>query len=176
MTPNTKECSNNTKLFYKNQMTSNYKQEEQRLRKIIKEHVKSANDTTNIQLFIYYTNKKLSQLFLKNNQHKKEFFNVVYMYTCDNDRCQPDQSYIGYTTSTLRQRMTFHAQNGSIKEHNNVQHNKKSVTKDLLNNTKILGAFPNKQELIIAEALMIKQHKPTINSQQEFSSTTLHIF
>lgn len=168
--------NNTVKLFYRNQMSNKYKQEEICLKKMIGDCVHPTDPQSRLSLHIYYKNRKLSQLFIKNNQHEKEIFNVVYQYTCNNDRCQPSQSYIGYTTSTLRQRMTFHAQNCSIKLHNNTVHDFKATTKQLLESTIVLTKCSSKQDLKIAEALHIKQARPTINEQQEFSCATLQIF
>ena len=43
------------------------------------------------------------------------------------------QSYIGYTTTTVKQRMTTHAQNGSTKNHNNEAHYLNKQTKEIMN-------------------------------------------
>ena len=52
------------KLFYKNQMTNNYKQVENELKRIIDMTVTGKNNNE-IKLFIYYKNKKLKKSSLK---------------------------------------------------------------------------------------------------------------
>ena len=56
------------KLYYRNQMRTQHKQEEHNVRKIISENVTARVNST-INLAIYYKNSKLSQLLIKNNIH-----------------------------------------------------------------------------------------------------------
>ena len=92
------------------------------------------------------------------------------------DGCQPNQSYIGYTTTSIKQRMTSHAQNGSIKNHNLNQHNSRISTNDIIDQIKILFNAPNKTDLRIAEALLIKKHNPSRNNQSDTFTRTLQVF
>ena len=164
-------------LYYRNQMSSNYKQEEINLKKIVNNHVSSVNINTTIKLSIYYKNPKLSQLFIKNNLYKDNIeSNVVYKYTCNQEGCQPHQFYIGYTTTSLKQRITAHTQQGSIREHNLTTHNSKTVTAEVLNNVQVIHRSNSKQELQIAESLHIKQQKPPLNNQREGETRILQIF
>ena len=79
-------------LFCRNQMTSQYAQDERNLNKILASNVKPAEGKT-ISLHIYYKNKKLKQLFVKNNPHKStEESHVVYRYVCPREECQPSQN------------------------------------------------------------------------------------
>ena len=57
-------------LFYKNQMHSRYKQEEQSLKNIWNNHVKPEPGIS-LKLRIYYKNKTVSNLFIENNPHCK---------------------------------------------------------------------------------------------------------
>ena len=50
------------KLFYRNQMTSNYKIEEKQLQQIIHNNIKSVFPDVHVKLLIYYKNKKLNSL------------------------------------------------------------------------------------------------------------------
>lgn len=176
------QCNNNLntnkiELFYRNQMSSSYKHEEKQLRKIIKENVNPVAPSTQVQLRIYYRNRKLSNLFIKNSpRNDSSDFNVVYQYTCPSEQCQLAHTYIGYTECTLKQRMTYHCTCGSIKNHNKTAHQKKICTKELLESTTILRKESNKEELMIAEALLIKEKKPTINLQNDGFQRTLLIF
>ena len=53
------------KLYYRNQMTSQYKQDERNLRSVIDQYVTPEQDKT-LKLFIYYKNRKVSNMFVKN--------------------------------------------------------------------------------------------------------------
>ena len=92
-------------LHYRNQMTGSYKQIENELRKIINTNVQPTNTEQQIQLLIFYRNKKLKSLFIRNNsQVQSETFNVVYKYTCDKVHSTSAQEvcYIGCTRTTLK--------------------------------------------------------------------------
>ena len=49
-------------------------------------------------------------------------------------------------------------------------------TQELLQNTRIERKFPVKEDLIIAETLIIKEQKPTLNAQKEGEVRVLLIF
>ena len=159
-------------------MTSMYKQEEKTLRKIVRTHVLPAPEKV-VRLNIYYKNKKVSNLFIKNNPHKKtleEQSHVVYRYSCNAEECNPSQTYIGYTTTTLKQRMTTHAQNGSIKSHSMERHDHVIRTAEILKQIKVIYSSPDRLELLLAEALLIKSQEPTINNQREGETRILDVF
>jgi predicted GIY-YIG superfamily endonuclease len=142
-------------LFYRGQMSNQYKQEEKNLRKILADNI-SPRQNASIQLSIYYKNTKLSQLFIKNNIHKDNSkSHVVYKYTCNQVECQPHQYYIGYTTTTLKQRMTTHTQTGSIHSHHKDTHGSKRRTAELLETTTPIHKSQDRFELQVAEALFI---------------------
>ena len=104
-------------LFYKNQMTSYYKNEEIQIRKIISDHVKLKEINTAINLLIYCKSRKLKNLIikLKNNQNPTSVdSNVVYMYKCPEDGCNTTSEYIGHTTNKLRDCLQQHTYKGSI--------------------------------------------------------------
>ena len=163
-------------LYYRNQMTSTYKQEELNLKRLIETHVKPT-DERKIKLMIYYKNKKLRNMFIRNNpDYDSTDHHVVYQYECPSGECQPSKTYIGYTTTTLKQRLTTHAQNGSIATHSSTTHQNKIRTKEIMDHTTVLFRSTEKNELIIAEALLIKLKQPTINSQKEGETRILKIF
>ena len=165
-----------TKLYYRSQMSSQYKQEEKNLQDIIKNNIKPVNNQK-IELMIYYKNKKLSNLLIRNNPHKdSEENHVVYQYKCPSGECEPPQTYIGYTTTTLKQRTTSHAQNGSIKDHNTTTHQLKIRSKEILDNTTVLFRSTDKTDLTIAEALLIKTKSPRLNNKKEGETRILKVF
>ena len=50
------------------------------------------------------------------------------------------------------------------------------IDNEILNNTRILVTYNNKQQLTIAEALLIKDKKPVLNLQREGEQRVLQIF
>ena len=175
-----KEDDNQTKqkltLFYKNQMTSYYKIEENHIRKIIDRHIKPKQDNIEIKLQIYYKSKKLKNLIIKNNPNPStDNANVVYAYKCPEDSCNAVSEYVGYTTNALRKRLQQHTYKGAIKDHA-LRHNRVLDLNHCTTNTQVIGRNNSKQEIIILEALLIKQRKPLINIQSENFNTTLNFF
>lgn len=174
--PTVPETTTNINLYYRNQMHNQYKQEEQNLRKIVQDHITPHNEAK-INLRIYYKNRKLSHLLIKNNCNKSDVKSrAVYRYDCDKPECQQRQFYIGYTCTSLKQRMTTHAQNGSILNHNQTEHNIKIKAAAILDQITILHSSQDKLELQIAEALFIKELNPPLNSQREGEVRILHVF
>jgi len=171
--------SNDIKLFYKNQMTSQYKQEENNLRNILMKHVKTNNDNDKIKINIYYKNRKLKDLLIKNNTvvlEKSKRSHVIYRYNCPKEVCQPSTMYLGYTECALIDRLRNHTQHGSILQHSKDTHNAKVSTKELVDATEILRQMKSKEELLIGEALLIKEQNPSLNSQREGEVRVLLIF
>ena len=163
-------------LYFKNQMSSQYKQEEHTLQKIVSDHVTPNTDNIDIKLHIYYKCKTIKNLFIRNNPHKDVSSHVVYQYSCPRAGCQPAQTYIGYTECSLTDRVRNHAQNGAIRNHSFEEHNTKITTNEILQATTVLRHFTVKEELLIAEALLIKQENPTLNGQREGEARILSIF
>ena len=172
------ETSNSIKLFYQSQMTSNYKMEEQQIKEIVEKNIKPSNPAEDIKLHIFYRNKKLRNLVMRNRYHKTEdYHHVVYQYTCTLGECNSSQSYIGYTESTLTERIRNHGQHGSIIRHLREYHNiQRQKTTELLKNVKVIGRASTKQELLLLEALLIQQEKPSLNQQEEGRDRILNVF
>ena len=156
-------------------MTYNYKQVEKELQTIIKRNIKPTASSSSVNLRIYYKNKKLKDLLIKNNMNpSKEQYNVIYKYNCNEVQCTTAQAaYIGHTTTTLKERMKQHA---SIKKHHPEVHNQNITSSTMLAHTSVIAKFNNKQDLTIAEALYIIQEKPIINTQTDDFHRTLNIF
>ena len=163
------------RLFYHNQMNCQYKQEEINLKHIIFKNV-APIENHDLKLLIYYKNSKIRNLFIRNSPKKIIDHHIVYQYKCPKGECQPPATYIGYTTTTLKQRMTTHSQTGSIASHNQEKHKIKIRTNNILENTTVLFHSPEKSDLLIAEALLIKQKSPIINNQKEGETRILKIF
>ena len=167
-------------IFYENQMSSHYKMEEKQLKGIINQYVKPVDANKTLNLVIYYKNRKLKNLLIKNkNTQQKQVSqesSVVYQYTCNKEGCN-SSSYIGYTMCTVSERFRMHTQKSSIKKHLTEQHGIAKVPrKELLESTTILRRCNKKRTLIMTEAILIKEKKPVINSQQEGCDRLLKIF
>jgi len=168
-------------IYYESQMTSYYKTEERRLKEIIYSNVLPSDESKLIQVIIYYRNRKMKNLFIKNRTFIKEGvankYGVVYRFVCKNDGCHPGNDYIGYTTCTLSERFRMHTFNGSIKKHLIEHHHFNKIHKaELLETTEILRHCRSKRELIMTEAVLIKQHRPRLNAQDEGADRILKIF
>ena len=102
---------------------------------------------------------------------------MVYAYSCTLGGCNSSSKYIGYTTCTVDERFGMHAQNGSIKKHLIEVHNITRTSKnDLIACTKVLGKSNFKGRLRMLEAVLIKDLKPSLNSQEEGCDRLLKIF
>ena len=170
-------------LYFQNNMSLNYKQDENQLHKIIDSKLQPVDESLKIKLTIYYRNKKLSNLFIKNNIHSNNSdiasrHHVVYQYKCNRDGCNSTQTYIGYTSCTIKDRFRMHTQNcSSIKKHLQEYHRiNKITTAELIPDIHILASAPVKRDLIFIEALYIKLLKPSLNSQTDFSDRMLKVF
>ena len=171
---------NKINLFFKNQMTDNYQQREKQIKNILYKNLKSKNEETKISLMIYYKNLKLKDISLTPKQVATPFedqANVVYQYQCPHNGCKTIESfYIGYTTNTLKTRMTQHFTSGAIRKHHELDHGFRPTKESILKNTKIIDRAPCREDLMLKEALYIKQIKPIINKKDEGIVKTLKIF
>ena len=60
------QTANSIPIFYKNQMSSAYKIDERVLKTILARNIATNSSDTKLNLFIYYKNKKATNLILKN--------------------------------------------------------------------------------------------------------------
>ena len=109
------------KLYFRCQFTNNYKVEEKELKKIIDKDVQHQNKDKHVKFLIYYKNRKLKTLFIKNKitnfktTNISENDNVIYIYTCDKSPCNVTHTcYIGLTTTTVKEKIKQHSY---IKQH-----------------------------------------------------------
>ena len=72
--------------------------------------------------------------------------------------------------------MTTHAQNGSIKKPNHEKHQRLLRTAEILLDVDVLNSAHDRQELLMADAMLINKLQPTINSQREGEVSVLSIF
>ena len=160
-------------LYYCSQMTSDYKQQERNLKNIVHRSVTPVGRDAKINLHVFYRNRTVRKLFIHNKVYRcREEFNVVYRYTCNIAGCNSAQ-YIGYTEQTLSGRFRQHK---SIKEHLSIVHDRRYVAREVLQSVDVIGRGNYREELLILEALLIKQHKPTLNRQEEGRDRVLNVF
>ena len=122
-------------------MNSNYKADEKILQNVIEKHVQPVNPENSIKLVIFYRNRKLKDMLIRNkmqlDRSKDKRHHVVYQYTCNMAGCSAPQ-YIGYTTCTLYDRFGMHTQSGSIKKHLSEVHNiQRTPRRELLVNRSV---------------------------------------
>ena len=115
---------------------------------------------------------------MKNNltppSSKLEQTNVIYEFTCPMSHSQVMQ-YIGFTQTTLSQRLTFHRQNGSVHSHFKEEHHIKPTREQLTNNTNIILRGKDRLRLAIKESLLILDKKPEINKQYDNFTNNLKL-
>jgi len=173
-----------TNVYYKNQMNSSYKVDEQVMKKIIRDNVKCKEENNRLQLVIYYNNLKTKNMVMRNNlsANKRDLSqcNVIYEFKCPHDEClhHPtlNNKYIGYTECTLSRRLSYHLQNGALVKHSMSKHKKKVNRDTAEQQTKIRYKENDHNRLEILEALMILYEKPEINKQDTGRKRILTLF
>ena len=108
-------------LYYKNQMSEAYRVDERTIQEIIHKYVTCTNPHNKIRLTIYYNSPKISNLLINNKPNSPsntQKANVLYQFTCPYEGCKLQTcSYIGFTRTTLSRRLTYHLNDGAIKQH-----------------------------------------------------------
>ena len=165
-------------------MNPEYKRDEQRLRKIIKDNVNMKNHRDKLQLIIYYRSTKTRDLVMKNNLTPKvrdlARTNLIYDFQCSIDECahqiRSEVTYSGLTTCTLSRRLTYHLQNGAIKNHVLTAHGRKITRKEIVEMTTARYYQNDYQRLEILEALIIRFEDPLINRQDTGKKKVLKLY
>jgi hypothetical protein len=163
-------------------MTSAHKTDERALKGIIHRNVQCLSDDDTLKVAVYYKDQKVSSLIMKNNPIKKmnkfQSTNVLYKFTCPNEDCklQRNVEYVGLTTTTLSRRLTCHLSSGGPKEHMNNIHNTTLTRRLLEDNTSIIKQYHDATRLAVAEALLIRELSPAINSQTTGFARTLKLY
>ena len=176
---NKKERKTPLTVYYQSQTHPNYKTEERILSNIVHNNTKCTDSDKELKIIFYYKNKKNTNLVMKNNLmpplQPLEQTNVIYKFTCPMSHGQATE-YIGFSQTTLSQRLTAHKQNGSIYNHFKTEHKLKPTREQLTENTKIVARETDRHRLAIKEALLIVREKPIINKQFDNFSGILKLF
>jgi len=173
---NNKEHNNieNITLFFESSNLSNKKMEENKLKLILKDHIKTTPGKKLI-LRSYYKPLKLSSCFpTRSTLSLGESSNVVYQFKCSESGC--NATYVGYTTNTLNMRMTQHKYKPSkVHQHFKEDHNKNpdNSIKDCFS---ILLKKRDFYDLRLAESLMLRRLKPEINIKFNEMSNFLNVY
>ena len=171
------------KIFYRNQFSPRYREDELAINKIIKNNVFQVS--CKINLLIYYKSRKTCNLIMKNNISAQTLPNInrshlVYKFTCNESECMSlnfKNSYIGYTTQTLQDRLKGHRYAGSIFAHYFSAHGDRPTLQGLVNNTEIMYSCDDPIRLRIFEAILIRKFKPLINENlDDFACNKLRFF
>ena len=157
-------------LYYKSQMTTNYKTEESALKNIIRRNCRPINPQDHIKMTIYYQSPTTASLIVKNrvnDQSPLKQSNVVYHFKCNKGDCAllPTSGYIGYTTTTLSRRLTMHLQGGGPQHHTLTEHDTRLTRQEIVDSTSILARSPDWRRLVALEAILIREKDPAINRQ-----------
>ena len=115
---------------------------------------------------IVHTGSKLSQYFnLKDSVDEKHLSNLIYKFDCRNKKCKED--YIGETARRIEVREEDHR--GKDKKSHIFQHTK--ATKHPCANKKnfviLAKNYENRRKRRLAEAMFIRDLKPTLNKQKD---------
>ena len=157
-------------IYHKNTFHDRYRDECDALRNIIKRGVTPTNSDTIIDLRIFCNPNLISSLIMRNSTAprapRESTTNVVYKFSCQEGRCDGSSTYIGRTSSTLRRRLQFHRNQGSIFQHFTEIHNMRPPLQKLIQSTDIIHKQSTFRKLQIAEAVSITCQRPTINIQQ----------
>ena len=172
------------KVFYQNFMNPQYKRDEQRLRRILKENVTVKDRRDSLQLIIYYRSTKTRDLIMKNNLTPKvrdlARANLIYDFRCSIDECahrkRSERTYSGMTTCTKSRRLTYHLQSGAIKMHAQTTHGRKITRKEIVEMTETRCYQNDKRRLEILEALIIHFEDPEINRQDTGRKKVLKLY
>jgi len=146
--------------------------------------VKVINPRECLQVVIYYKSSKTKNLIMQNNMSPKvreiAKTRLIYDFNCKEGECAhlpPQQKrYIGLTTCTLSRRLSYHLQNGSIKNHFAEKHHRKITREEIVNGTTIRHFERDTRRLEILESLIIRFEDPELNKQETGRKRKLKLF
>ena len=166
----TREKTKVHKLFYRNQFSDAYTEDERVLKKMIKRNV-IPKEGHEVKLQIYYKSLKSSNLIMRNKEKESKLkeTNVVYKYQCKTGDCKLRNTacYIGHTRNTLSRRLTTHLHTSGIAEHSRNVHGTEITRAELVENTSIIQRERNPRRLRILEAAYIQEYSPIMCDQLE---------
>ena len=188
--PNTtiNSSNNNTatthRVFYKNFMDNMYKKREHAIRTAISSNVRVKEPSDRLQIVIYYKSAKTRNLIMRNNMTPKirelAKTNLIYDFDCKEGECEhlpiQQKRYTGLTKCTLSRRLSYHLQNGAIKDHFMQKHKRKITREEIVDCTRSRYFERDTLRLEILESLLIRYEDPEINKQETGKRRKLLLF
>jgi hypothetical protein len=135
-----------------------------------------------LKILIYYKNKKIQNLVMKNNPYKKttvfQETKVVYQFSCTREGCRllPNMDYIELTTTTLRRSLACHLQSGRPRNQLMEAFNETIACTVLEVCTNIVTHCSDAYRFEIAEDLIIMDKTPVITLQTTAFFRNLRLF
>ena len=130
-------------VYYRNQFHNNYQQDEQVIKKIIRNNTNTHN--CNLKVIVYYKCKRTSSFVMVNNQNAKckrtlSRSRVVYEFSCPIPGCCRGDNhnrncYLGHTQCSLSHRLSGHQQHGFILDHFVETHGTRITRAQIVDNT-----------------------------------------
>ena len=157
-----KSDSDNIVFYYRCLDVDSCKGDKSFLTDLFRKHIIPELSSKSVQIRVYYKPKKLSSSFsLRPRRSEMQRHGLVYQFSCQHDGC--DASYIGYTMNSLATRARQHKYSSSkICCHFQTDHGTKP-TDEILGQFEILYSGKSLRHNRLAEALLIKRHRPLIN-------------
>ena len=157
---------------------SNFTNDKKTLQNIMTSHVKPIMQDTAIRVVPYYKPRKVASLFsTRCRADDMERNNVVYLFSCSEAACSA--TYCGHTTQHLSNRVKQHRyQSSNICQHYSEAHNMASppMYDELRQCFRIIFSHYDVNSIKLAEALYIRQFRPSINVKQNELYNVLKLF
>ena len=159
---------NKIKLYYRGFFHKNSHTDERNLHRIIADNVLPEDESSKVDLVIYYKNMKTSNLLIRNSPPRPPAIKehgVVYLFRCPVEGCS--HSYVGMTTTVLSKRLSCHLQEGAIYNHFIDKHNENISRELIVASTEIIDTVSDFTRLRFLEAIHILSLKPSLNTTNE---------
>ena len=172
---NTSAISNDLLFYYRCYNLDSCKGDKSFLQQLFRKHVIPNTPTQNVHVRLYYKPKKLASSFSLRPRHPDpQRHGLVYQFTCPCDGC--NATYIGYTMNCLATRARQHKYSQSKIYAHYVNDHSANPPYPIVDCFKVLFSSSKLRANRIAEALLIKQHKPLINVRYNEMAGGLNIF
>ena len=159
-------ASEDIKFYVELHNVSNFDRETKKLRSLVRCHVIPVEKEKSVKIITYYRPLKLSSKFsTRTRLEDMEKSSLVYQFTCPEPSC--NEGYIGYTNQKLLTRIKQHRRiTAPIYQHYIDSHNDSPpMVPEFKNNFTILYKSEDLSCVKTAEAIYIKNNKPSINTK-----------
>ena len=176
--PHSSDSDSNVNFFVELHNVSNFRRDTKRLKGIMNQHVLPAQNQGSVALTTFYKPMKLSSKFsTRQRPSDAEKSSLVYQFLCPEQSCN-DVAYIGYTNQRLITRVQQHrySSSGICKHYMDMHNDRPPVQNELINHFKILYRSSDLMSVKIAEAILIKNDRPIINTKYSELYDFLRLF